>query len=636
LIDHIVESDNDAVRNRSQAPVNIGGLKTEPPHLLFTVGDEERLGGLIAADPFLSDLAYRVEKHATWFLHEPVIAHNLKGPRLLQECRCSLARIFTLSLAYRLCGKSAFADRAVLEMKAAARLPDWNPSHFLDTAELSFGVAIGLDWLASIMTEADRQEITGALIEKSLRPALSFYPDDGFAGKFNNWNFVCNGSLIIAALAVAEDVTDLAQSIIDYAWAALSSGLAMFAPEGAWFEGPTYWSYGTHYLFLLIRCLERGFGSDFGLSGTEGLAGTGEFFVHAIGPTGQCFNYADCGSLRPGSTPQLAWLARQYEKPFLDRVGQGILIPVLDRLDEAEKCGTPPVRVLYNNRLLPLELLWRDVAIKPVRDREMPPSQCLRGTVDLAFLRTSWDRDASYIGFKGGRNFLNHAHLDCGNFVYEALGERWIEDLGGDHYDLPGYFDYAADGRRWGYLRISSRGHNVLTCHSENQRVPGRGAIVAFAESRDRAFAIADLRDAYRGYAKRVRRGVCMFDGGAVVIRDEIEASTNGEVWTSGFITSAEIELDCNEAILRLNGRRLLVCIVEPAEAVFTVGPLIPENPEESANEGSKILSVKTGVAVGADVVLAVSMMPQELSNGAGGPVGIPLSRWPGNFPWRD
>ena len=33
------------------------------------------------------------------------------------------------------------------ELRAAAAFPDWNPSHFLDTAEMTHAFAIGYDWL---------------------------------------------------------------------------------------------------------------------------------------------------------------------------------------------------------------------------------------------------------------------------------------------------------------------------------------------------------------------------------------------------------------------------------------------------------------------------------------------------------
>ncbi|MGH7945950.1 MAG: hypothetical protein ACREH8_23950 [Opitutaceae bacterium] len=44
------------------------------------------------------------------------------------------------------------------------------------------------------------------------------------------------------------------------------------------------------------------------------------------------------------------------------------------------------------------------------------------------------------VGFKAGRNTVNHAHLDLGTFTFDAGGVRWAGDLGRDDYNLPGYW----------------------------------------------------------------------------------------------------------------------------------------------------------------------------------------------------
>ena len=81
-----------------------------------------------------------------------------------------------------------------------------------------------------------------------------------------------------------------------------------------------------------------------------------------------------------------------------------------------------------------------------------PTAKLFKG-IDVAFLRSDLrDRDAFFIGFKGGDNKANHSHLDLGTFVMDALGERWAIDLGGDEYNMPGYFGK----QRWSYATGSS------------------------------------------------------------------------------------------------------------------------------------------------------------------------------------
>ena len=45
------------------------------------------------------------------------------------------------------------------ELEAACNFADWNPSHFLDTAEMSTAFALGYDWLYDYLTEEQRKFI---------------------------------------------------------------------------------------------------------------------------------------------------------------------------------------------------------------------------------------------------------------------------------------------------------------------------------------------------------------------------------------------------------------------------------------------------------------------------------------------
>ncbi len=45
----------------------------------------------------------------------------------------------------------------------------------------------------------------------------------------------------MAALAIADEEPDLAKEVLDRAIESMPNGLQSYAPEGAWFEGPTTW-----------------------------------------------------------------------------------------------------------------------------------------------------------------------------------------------------------------------------------------------------------------------------------------------------------------------------------------------------------------------------------------------------------
>ncbi len=436
-------------------------LRKDHPRLIFTMESQQRIVNLASEDVLLKQSIESLLNLADQMTSLPSIQYKLEGPRLLSKNRDCLSKVMTLSMAYRLTGELRYAKRALAEMLAAADFPDWNPSHFLDVAEMCTSLAIGYDWLYETLSDEDKEIIRTALIEKGLKPGLKQYPD-GFAKKINNWNFVCNGGLIMAALAIADEEPDLAQEIINQALESLPNGLQSYAPDGAWFVGPSYWMYGTNYLAMLISSLESALDSDFGLSGYPGLSRSGHFYLSSIGPSGNFFNYSDCRLSPRGSNPALFWLAGTFDQPFLAFSERQELSSFVKELD-ATKYGKHEDH--YYHRFYPLEIAWYDPR-NPVETSTALDSY-FRGLTDVVYFRNSWEKEAFFIGFKAGYNGINHGHLDCGSFILEALDQRWAEDLGSDDYNLPGYFEYKPAGERWNYFRISSRSHNVLTINGQ-------------------------------------------------------------------------------------------------------------------------------------------------------------------------
>ena len=82
-----------------------------------------------------------------------------------REC---LRRIQALTLAFRWTGDERFAARAVQDLRSVAAFADWNPSHFLDTAEMTHATALGYDWLQGFLSDADRATIREAIVKKGL------------------------------------------------------------------------------------------------------------------------------------------------------------------------------------------------------------------------------------------------------------------------------------------------------------------------------------------------------------------------------------------------------------------------------------------------------------------------------------
>ncbi len=531
---------------QAQAPPatqpGLSTLRPSHPRLLVLDDDLPRVRALIAADPRVRHWRDRLRQRASQQLDEPIVARVLVGPRLLAQSRAALERITTLAGLYRLDRDPRALARAKAEMLAAAAFADWNPSHFLDVAEMTAALAIGYDWLYADLSPEDRLTIRQAIATKGLKPGLAAIGKKAWwavEGR-NNWTQVCLGGLALGALAVAEDEPALAAQVMTAVQGdGLAKRLRLYAPDGGDEEGPGYWDYATTYTVLLLAGLETALGNDLGIGAAPGLAATGLFRMHAIGPSGASFNYADARE-RPDGAPQMFWLAGRFDRPEYRAHERAWL----------QRSGASP-NIFH--------LLWAPRV--PTRDATPPdPSAVFRG-VDVAFLGGDWrDPLATWVGVKGGRNAASHAHLDLGSFVVDALGERWAIDLGPDNYDLPEYFGR----RRWTYFRLRTESHNTLVVNGGAQDPAASAPIVQFSNDSYKAFAVTDLTAAYAPALTSVRRGVALIDGRDVLIQDEIEGKGSPEVvWQ--MLTRAAVAAGAGRAVLRQNGRALVMRIVEPA-----------------------------------------------------------------------
>ena len=114
----------------------------EHPRILLQKGEEKALKKKIQKDVVWKDLHLSLLKEAEEMIKLPVNERIKTGMRLLGVSRENLRRIFILSYAYRMSGRTDFLKRAEAEMLKAASFSDWNPSHFLDVGEMTMALAI--------------------------------------------------------------------------------------------------------------------------------------------------------------------------------------------------------------------------------------------------------------------------------------------------------------------------------------------------------------------------------------------------------------------------------------------------------------------------------------------------------------
>lgn len=571
-------------------------VKTDHPRLLFTEDNQERIEKLAQTDTLLARLIAHNKKTAEGILKAPTVAYRIPdGKRLLGESRKCIRNVATTAMAYRLTGDKRFARRAVKDMLAASAFKDWNPKHFLDTAEMTTALAIGYDWLHDTLSKEDRETIRAAIVKHGLKPGMSCYTKGGWWVRgHNNWNQVCNGGMTMGALAIAEDEPQLADQVVQHALKSIPRGMNAYVPDGAYPEGPGYWNYGTVYNVIMIDALQTALGSDFGMSKAEAFDHTGLFWVHSVSPAGLFFNYADGGqSYNPGPIPFK--LATLYDQPLLswwhrDKIGEW-----LDRRRD------------IRNRFLALEIAWYDPRGDKPTDEELPLDTVFRGHQDVVMMRSAWDdENALYVGFKGGDNRASHGHLDLGSFVLDAEGCRWALDLGGDNYNMPSYFG----SKRWTYYRLNNRSHNTLVIADKLQDSKAKAAVTHFDSTPRRSEAVVDLTAAYKGQAEQARRGIAMLERKAALVQDELTTPAGNVRW--GMVTRAEIKLDGSHAQLTQKDKTLHARILEPKGASFTVTSTKPPTSRENPNKGTRMLTINVEPSRGGDLRIAVMFVPDR------------------------
>jgi len=583
----------------------------------------------VRTDPVLADWDRQVRRQADQLLEAPLSRHVIPdGLRLLATSRTVVERSYTLALVFRLHGDRRYADRLWRELEAVAAFPDFNPRHFLDTAEMTHGLAIAYDWLYDTWTEPQRATIRRAIVQLGLKPGLAAYRQGGWWPKAtHNWNQVCNGGMAVGALAIADEEPRLAEEIVRDAVESVRLAMASYSPDGAWVEGPGYWNYATSYTVLLVAALESALGSDFGLSKTPGFSQTGLFPIYMAGPTGRMFNFADAGE-HFGRAECLYWLAERFDQPACAWFAATLKHPSAAGMIWYPKEKWPSDHA-HEATMKPS---GRPVAFFPgPAEAGLPLDRYWRGAEAIT-MRSRWnDPDALFVGLHAGSNQANHNHLDQGSLVLDWLGRRWAVDLGPDDYNLPGYFG----AERYDYYRLRAEGHNTLVI--DPGRGPDQDPKAAAKISRhgfmpERAFALADLTPLYARHARRVERGVAMLGRRTVLVQDELSA-VGGEAWW--FLhTPAEVALatDGRTATLSQGSAKLLVRVLSPAEARFEVRPAAPlpgsPHPErQAANPGVRKLSLHFPAAH--DLRVAVLFVPLDgKTDAAGMPEIKPLAEW--------
>lgn len=523
-------------------------LQKKQPRLVLNTELDKQLKRKIKTDPVLQNMYEAIRLNAESIYDEPLLKHQKVGRRLLGVSREMLWRMNMLAMVYRIDKDEKALQRINSEVLAVCNFPDWNPSHFLDVGEMCLAVSLALDWTAGELPKSTIELATTALIEKGIKPS---HPEGGRPGWWvfgnNNWNQVCNGGMIAAAITIAERDPELAAEILHRSIEGLPHALAEYGPDGVYPEGSTYWGYGTGFSVITAAMLESAFGHDFGHWDYPAFKESAVFRVMCNAPSGMYYNFADCGDNRSSSGDiVLAWFgAKSGNKAFF----------------EEERFLNPPAEMGKLHRLGGAALVWLS-QFEEKAGEKIPTAWKGEGSNPIVIF-TGGENDPHnyYFGGKGGNGMVNHGNMDGGSFIFELNGVRWVVDPGNQGYnelEKEGFdlWNKNQNSQRWTLLTKNNFGHSTISINDSLHKTDGLVTITNF-KTGNKPEVTFNMSATLGSLVSNATRRFVKDSPTSVLIEDEIVRSEKTELITWQLMTTADVEIVDGGAILKKDGKSL-------------------------------------------------------------------------------
>lgn len=484
----------------------------------------------------------------------------------VQNANRIFERIALLSTLYAVTNNPVYADRAYKEMENAATFKDWHDVHFLDTAAVLSGLAIGYDVLGEYMDTygKDKSVIAKAIYEKGLLPGLEIYRTgvDTWDTRSNNWNIICNAGMGMGALVIGNEeiYRDDCAEILNTSLRNYRLAMHSITSDGSWMEGLSYWGYMFNNGIDYLQMLQNAFDTNFGYEDMRGFRATGYFPV-AMNGFENFYNYDDCEMGGIMISPRFFYFAELIDDYTL---------------------GKYHMNQLEQNAATYRDAIWYNPEFDDA-DLSNLKNDFYDNELKLLSFRDNFD-DNTYLAFNAGNNLTPHSQLDMGSFVYDADGVRWFYDLGTDNYDLYEFLSYYT--YKWYYYRNRAEGHNCMVFapgkftesnvySAPDQKYDAEGEIKSVRMENDYSYAVMDLTPAYKDDCINYTRTLLLDkQSKAMILRDEMCFDKSTETYWFAH-TSADIKiLDDKNAELTIEDdgvtKKLYVRILK-GDGKFTV-----------------------------------------------------------------
>ena len=357
-----------------------------------------------------------------------------------------IARAYSIlereAFVYLISNNRKRGDLAHLAVQRILQYPKWD--YFIEGGKDTFGLqrapgstiamCQAYDWLGDILSEEERKEMLKQIGDKGCEPCYlalygmrypervkgwGFDPESSHYEErdFSRWPLILDktnlkavpmGALAIGTAALM-GIDDRADRWLEMVLHSYREFVKLFAADGSYPEGSSYWNYTALHLALLVEVLDRKNGLF--LFDEVNYIGMMEFILALQMPhkgyPHECVNFGDSG----GS--------------FDSGLGFWIASKSRDGLSQHIALNHARGHSFYS-------LIWYDPTVKPVPPTKREYFKHL--DLDWIVARTGYTEDDLVVAMRSGKP-ANHEHADRNSILLKAYGEVLLADVKHPPYD---------------------------------------------------------------------------------------------------------------------------------------------------------------------------------------------------------
>ncbi len=349
----------------------------------------------------------------------------------------------------------------------------------------------------------------------------------------NNLRAAPAGALGLGALAL-QGIDDRAEQWLDTAVKSTERFLALFSPDGSFFEGISYLAYSMRTTMPFIHAHSQLIGNidwsrQVNFDGMLEHIMTMQFGKKADGSP-DVVNFSDSrSSVNPGAV-NLAGI-------YSDNPLAGY----------AATYASEPIWIF--------DLLWYD----PKAPSKPPSATLLNELNDLNWVlcRSGWKADDSIVAFKSGGP-ANHEHADRNHIMWKTHGERLLNDHVGAAYDRRHEGWAMRQARAHNTVLLDGKGHPYIDGIEGTNDSQAYANILQYEDQGDHVWWTSDATSSYilnNYHAHQVLRTVLFAKPDVVVVMDQIRFRYRAQTVDARFYPD---NVD-GEASIQTNGQKFTI-----------------------------------------------------------------------------